>query len=177
MDLQHLPELGPGGKRWVADTLLEGRSLARLVRETVDLDQLSVYAVVSGAVSFEQLERSLRGGLLAHQVEQPAEAKLTGALSSYAGRHFVLELPMDSPSDRWLSYLTGGTPTRMTCGEDVFAVCPIGEDRDLLQNTVLYSDATWGYDAFVVDGLPPDEIADAQRSSSGKARSRFGQSS
>ena len=130
------------------------------MRETIDLDQLSVHAVIGGTVSLERLERAFRAGLPAHQIEQPAEAKLTSVVAeSYAGHHLVLELPEDKPSERWFTYPTGGTPTRMTCDAEVYAVCPIGEDRDLLQNTVLYRDSTWGYHAFVVDGLPPDEIA------------------
>ena len=159
MNLHHLPELGAGGRQWVLDTLLEGMALARLVRETIDLDQLSVYAVISGDVSLDRLERDFSEGLPAHEVRRSTALTLTSVIpENYASLHLILELPEDGPSARWFTYPTGGTPTRMTCGEEVYAVCPIGEDRELLSNTLMYRDRTWAYHAFVVDGLPPDAI-------------------
>ena len=177
------PRLGEPGLAYVRESLREGRSLARLVDELLTPDDLDVRAVAPMRASDDEVMkfrhgfRGAQGG--AH------DKLLTCLMADYRGRHLILELPMDRPSDSWLVFpqrgvpqstsrrkvlgrktqpemlghkvtrTYGPTPARMLCGDDVFALCAIGDDAQLIKNTLHYHDATFLYSAFVVAGLVP----------------------
>ena len=158
--MKDLPTLGAPGRNWVLETLRDGLSLGRAVAAILSHDEVSVHAVVGGEVSTERLEQDFTEGLLIGPVAGKATRRLADALNAnFAGTHLVLELPEDRPSDRWYLYPEGGTPSRMTCGEELYASCAIGDGGTIIQHTLHYRDSVWGYNAFIVAGLPADQIS------------------
>ena len=155
--IEQLPRIGPKGAVWVLEMLRSGLSLGKRVAELVDPDDLQIWAVIGVDADAAALER-FQGGLARGREAASSVDMLAAVLCrDFGDADLIAENPISLPSEIRPVFPTGGPPTMLVCGREVYFACSLAGEIELVEQTVFSHDNSFCYNGFVVEGLPHDD--------------------
>jgi hypothetical protein len=139
------------------EMLRSGLSLGKRVAELVDPNGLQIWAVVGVEADAAALEE-FQGGFARGGVAASSHDKLAAVLCrEFGDADLVVEDPISLPSEIRPAFPTGGPPTMLACGREVYFASSLGGEIELVRQTIFSHDNSFDYNGFVVEGLPHDD--------------------
>jgi hypothetical protein len=155
--MAQLPRIGPKGAVWVLEMLRSGLSLGKRVAELVDPNNLQIWAVI-GVDADAAAPEQFQGGLARGRKAASSVDKLAAVLCrDFGDADLIVEDPISLPSEIRPAFPTGGPPTMLACGREVYFACSLGGEIELVRQTLFSHDRSFCYNGFVVEGLPHDD--------------------
>ena len=152
--IAQLPGIGPEGAVWVLEMLRCGLSLGKRAADLVDPTGLQIWAVVGVDADAAALEQ-FQGGFARGRVAASSHNKLAAVLCrEFGDADLIVEDPISLPSEILPAFPTGGPPTMLACGREVYFACSLGGEIELVEQTIFSHDNSFDYNGFVVEGLP-----------------------